>query len=152
MPSIEYDAIYKRALSRIDDLELANYAEEDFYAYMLEWLHSAISSPYLMQKFSAFTYDDEKMTIEFTLSNSVNDTYDVEFVTSILAKGLLISYLPSKLETTANLAVMIGGKEEKKLLGNYNQNMARLAELERDYQRDLTGHGYYFGEYSNTSG
>lgn len=152
MPSIEYDTIYKRALSRIDDLELANYTEDDFYSYLQEWLHNAMASPFLRKKFSSFTYDDDAQTIDFTLSNRVDDAYDLEFVTSILAKGLIISYLPSKLETTANLAVMIGGKEEKKLLGNYNQNMERLADLERDYQRELSRHGYYFGEFGGTSG
>lgn len=151
MPSIEYDTIYKRALSRIDDLELANYTEDDFYSYLLEWLHNALASPFLRKKFSSFTYDDDVQEIEFTLNNSVDDAYDTEFVTSILAKGLILSYLPSKLETTSNLAVMIGGKEEKKLLGNYSKNMERLADLERDYQRELSRHGYYFGDIGASS-
>ena len=30
MPSIEYDDVYKRALAKINDLDLANYTEEDF--------------------------------------------------------------------------------------------------------------------------
>ena len=46
MPSIEYDDVYKRALTKINDLDLANYTEEDFKEYMKEWLHSAISKPY----------------------------------------------------------------------------------------------------------
>lgn len=150
MPSVQYETIYKRALTRIDDIGLAGYAKDDFYDYLREWLHSAASSTLFRKKFSSFSLDDEIMMVTFTLNNSVDDDYDVDFVTSILAKGVIINYLPSKLETTANLAVMIGGKEEKKLLGNYSQNMERLADLERDLHRELSRHGYYFGDYGES--
>lgn len=152
MPSIKYEAIYKRALTRINDLELSTYTQDDFYDYLKEWLYSALSSTLLRKKFKSFSLDDIGEIITFELANSVDNTYDIQFVTSILAKGLIINYFPSKLENTANLAVMIGGKEEKKLLGNYNQNMERLAKLEREFERELSRHTYYFSEYGGTNG
>lgn len=152
MPSINYEAIYKRALTRINDLELATYTQDDFYEYLKEWLHTTSSAPLLRKKFSKYSLDDELMTLTFELNNSVDEDYDKNFVTSILAKGVIINYFPSKLENTANLAVMIGGKEEKKLLGNYNQNMERLKVLERDFERELSRHTYYFSEYGGTNG
>lgn len=150
MPSVKYEAIYKRALTRIDDIGLATYTKDDFYDYLKEWLHSAASTTLFRKKFSSFSLDDEIMVVTFTLNNSVDEDYDIDFVTSIMAKGVIINYFPSKLETTANLAVMLGGKEEKKLLGNYNQNIERLAKLERDLQRELARHGYYFGDYGES--
>lgn len=152
MPSIKYEAIYKRALTRINDLELATYTQDDFYEYLKEWLHTTSSAPLLRKKFSKYSLDDELMTLTFELNNSVDEEYDKNFVTSILAKGVIINYFPSKLEHSANLAVMIGGKEEKKLLGNYNQNMERLKTLERDFERELSRHTYYFSEYGGTNG
>lgn len=152
MPSIKYEAIYKRALTRINDLELATYTQDDFYEYLKEWLHTTSSAPLLRKKFSKYSLDDELMTLTFELNNSVDEEYDKNFVTSILAKGVIINYFPSKLEHSANLAVMIGGKEEKKLLGNYNQNMERLKSLERDFERELSRHTYYFSEYGGTNG
>ena len=152
MPSIKYEAIYKRALTRINDLELATYTQDDFYEYFKEWLHTTSSAPLLRKKFSKYSLDDELMTLTFELNNSVDEEYDKNFVTSILAKGVIINYFPSKLEHSANLAVMIGGKEEKKLLGNYNQNMERLKTLERDFERELSRHTYYFSEYGGTNG
>ena len=152
MPSINYEAIYKRALTRINDLELATYTQDDFYEYLKEWLHTTSSAPLLRKKFSKYSLDDELMTLTFELNNSVDEEYDKNFVTSILAKGVIINYFPSKLEHSANLAVMIGGKEEKKLLGNYNQNMERLKTLERDFERELSRHTYYFSEYGGTNG
>ena len=152
MPSIKYEAIYKRALTRINDLELATYTQDDFYEYLKEWLRTTSSAPLLRKKFSKYSLDDELMTLTFELNNSVDEEYDKNFVTSILAKGGIINYFPSKLEHSANLAVMIGGKEEKKLLGNYNQNMERLKTLERDFERELSRHTYYFSEYGGTNG
>lgn len=152
MPSIDYESIYKRALTRINDLELASYTQDDFYDFLKEWLHTASSSTVFRKKFTKYSLDDEIMTLTFELSNSVDEEYDKEFVISVLAKGVIINYFPSKLEHSANLAVMIGGKEEKKLLGNYNQNMERLKRLERDFERELSRHTYYFGEYGGTNG
>ena len=152
MPSIKYEAIYKRALTRINDLGLSTYTHDDFDEYVKEWWHTTSSAPLRRKKFSKYSLDDELMTLTFELNNSVDEEYDKNFVTSILAKGVIINYFPSKLEHSANLAVMIGGKEEKKLLGNYNQNMERLKTLERDFERELSRHTYYFSEYGGTNG
>ena len=152
MPSIKYEAIYKRALTRINDLELATYTQDDFYEYLKEWLHTTSSAPLLRKKFSKYSLDDELMTLTFELNNSVDEDYDKNFVTSILAKGVIVNYFPSKLENSANLAVMIGGKEEKNLLGNYKQNIERLDALNREFERELSRHTYYFSEYGGTNG
>ncbi|MBQ4523331.1 MAG: hypothetical protein IJA10_10330 [Lachnospiraceae bacterium] len=152
MPSIEYEAIYKRALTRINDLELANYTQDDFYDFLKEWLHSASSSTLLRKKFSKYLLDDELKFLYFELKNTVDENYDKDFVTSILAKGVIINYFPSKLESTVNLATFIGGKEEKISRNNYNQNMERLQKLEREFERELSRHTYYFGEYGGANG
>lgn len=152
MPSLKYEDIYKRALTMINDLELATYTEEDFYSIFCEWLHTTASFPLLRKKFSVYSFDDEIMSINFTLTNSVDDFYDSEFVKTILAKGIIISYFPSKLENTKNLATMIGGKEEKKLIDNYSKNMERLTQLKREWELELSRHTYYFGEYGGSNG
>lgn len=152
MPSLKYEDIYKRALTMINDLELATYTEEDFYSILCEWLHTTASFPLFRKKFSVYSFDDEIMSINFTLTNSVDDFYDSEFVKTILAKGIIISYFPSKLENTKNLATMIGGKEEKKLIDNYSKNMERLTQLKREWELELSRHTYYFGEYGGSNG
>lgn len=152
MPSLNYEDIYKRALTMINDLELATYTEEDFYSVLCEWLHITASFPLLRKKFSTYSFDDEIMNINFTLTNSVDDFYDSEFVKTILAKGIIINYFPSKLENTKNLATVIGGKEEKKLIDNYSKNMERLTQLKREWELELSRHTYYFGEYGGSNG
>ena len=152
MPSIKYEDIYKRALTMIDDLDLASYTQNDFYEILKEWLHNTSSLPLLRSKFNSYSLDDELMTLTFILNNSVDDSFDTNFVKGILARGIIISYFPSKLENTKNLATMIGGKEEKKLIDNYSKNMERFAQLEREWERDLSRHTYYFGVNGGTSG
>ncbi len=152
MPSLNYEDIYKRALTMINDLELATYTEEDFYDTLREWLHTTSSTPLLRKKFNSYSFDDVLEKVTFILSNSVDDFYDSEFVKTILAKGIIISYFPSKLENTKNLATMIGGKEEKKLIDNYSKNMERLTQLKREWELELSRHTYYFGEYGGSNG
>lgn len=152
MPSLSYESIYKKALTMINDLELATYTEDDFYNILREWLQTTSSLPLLRKKFSSYSLDDEIMTLTFTLNNSVDDEFDKNFVKTILAKGIIINYFPSKLENTKNLATMIGGKEEKKIIDNYSKNIERLTQLEREWERDLSRHSYYFSEYGGTNG
>lgn len=152
MPSITYDDVYKRALSRIKDLELANYTESDFYDCLSEWLHGTIASPLLRKKFQSFSLDDEIMEIDFELTNSVDDDFDKNFVIDILAKGIVINYFPSKLEDAKNFMSWIGGKEEKIMANNYSKNMERLKQLKKEYDLELSRHSWYFSEYGETNG
>lgn len=152
MPSIKYEQIYEKALSMISDLELATYTEQDFYEILCKWLHTTSSTPLLRMKFSSYVLDDVMEQLDCTLKNSVDDYFDEDFVITILAKGIIINYFPSKLERTENMARMIGGKEEKKLIDNYSKNMERLATLKREWELELSRHTYYFGEYGGTNG
>ena len=149
MGSIEFDTIYSRALSRINDLKLAGYTESDFYEVMLEWLKSCSSSPRFRKLFSSFVIDEDAEEVTFSMNCEVDDVYDTEFVTTLLAKGIILNYLPSRLEDTVHLATMIGGTEEKKLLDNYKNNMERLNRLNREFNRDIARHTYYFGNYGD---
>ena len=147
MASIEFDTIYNRALSRINDLKLTSYTEEDFYEVMLEWLKSCSASPRFRKLFKTFSVDEDSEEVIFELNNSVDELYDSDFVTTLLAKGIIINYLPSRLEDTVHLATMIGGTEEKKLLDNYKNNMERLNRLSREFNREIARHSYYFSLY-----
>lgn len=121
--------------------------EDDFYDFLKEWLHSAVSLPQFRRQFKLFELDDEVMAITFDLNNSVDTTYDTDFVKTILSEGVVINYFPSKIDTGVNMSTMIGGKEEKKLLDNYGKMQERLNTLEVKLGRELAQHGYYFGKY-----
>ena len=153
MPSVSYEDIYKKSLSMIDDLKLATYTKDDFYEALKQWLSTASSYTLLRKKFTSYVLDDEIMQLSFELVNSVDEYYDVEYVKAIMAKGVIISYFPTKLEQDKNFVMIVGGKEEKNLANNnYSRNMERLADLKREWELELTRHSYYFGEYGGTNG
>ena len=58
MPSLEYESIYKRALTMINDLDLATYTQNDFYDVLREWLRTAASLPLFRKKFESFSLND----------------------------------------------------------------------------------------------
>ena len=149
MPQIDYENIYKRALSRIHDLDLANLPKEDFYDYMKEWLTSAFANPRLRKCFSSFVIYNDLNILEFELNYSVDEIYDINFVTNILAEGLIINYFPSKIEDSVHLAVMVGSEKEKKLIDNYAKKLERLKTLKTELNRELAQHGYYFKSYGD---
>ena len=68
MPSLNYETIYKKALSMINDIDLANYTKDDFYDTLCEWLHTASSLPLLRKKFTTYILKDEIMELNFTLT------------------------------------------------------------------------------------
>lgn len=144
---INFEDIYKRALVRIDDLDLADLKRDDFYEYLKEWLHSSISNPFVRQKFNTFSIDDDMMRIRCDLNDSVDDTYDYNFVVDVLAKGIIINYFPSRIDTSIDMATAIGGKEEKVLNNKYKEKQERLNKLQNEFYKQLTQHGYYFTTY-----
>ena len=153
MPSVNYEDIYKKSLSMIDDLKLATYTKDDFYESLKQWLHTASSYTLLRKKFTNYVLNDEIMQLSFELVNSVDEYYDIEYVKAIMAKGVIISYFPTKLEQDKNFIMIVGGKEEKNLANNnYSKNKERLDDLKREWELELTRHSYYFGEYGGTNG
>lgn len=146
MPSIEYDTIYKRALVRIEDIDLSNYTQSDFSECMIEWLHSSAASPIFRKMFASFSLDDDLEELKFELNNPIDDEYDTNYVTNLLSKGIVINYMPRKIETSKELEVMVYGKEEK-VRSNYKTKMQRLHDLQIEYNRELTQHSYYFGNH-----
>ena len=48
MPSLKYESIYKKALTMVNDLELATYTKDDFYDILREWLNTTSSLPLLL--------------------------------------------------------------------------------------------------------
>lgn len=146
MPSLTHQDVYDKALMRIDDIKLANMLEEDFYSSLNVWIHTFISRPKFRKIFKSFNIDDDVEVIDFVLKNPIDDDFDSEFVASILAKGLILSYFPMKLEQSSYLNAMVYGGDEK-WKDNYKNAQVRLLTLEKEVDIELSQHTYYFGRY-----
>ena len=146
-----YEEIYSQFYVKQTDPTFYNkYSKDEAYDVMKNWLHSIVAIPYVRKCFSSITLDDELLELTFELVNPVDDFSDNYFVKDILAQGLVICWMQQEIDKIVNLSVVIGGKDEKKILDNYKNNMARLQELKVQFRKIIRDYGYinnnYIGE------
>lgn len=145
-----YDEIYSQFFSKNIDPTFFKYSKDEAYEVMRNWLHSIVAIPYVRKCFSSIVLDDELLELTFKLVNSIDDYSDDYFVKDIFAQGLVICWMQQQVDRITNLATVIGGKDEKKVLDNYKSNMARLEELKLQLRKTIRDYGYinnnYIGE------
>lgn len=146
-----YEEIYSQFYSKIDDPNFfKKYSKDEAYDLMRTWLHSIVALPYVKKCFSSISLDDEILSITFELENSIDKDSDNYFVKDILAQGMVICWMQQKIDKAVSLATVIGGKEEKTILNNYKNNIARLNDLKVQFRKIIRDYGYikntYIGE------
>lgn len=143
---MKYEEIYSRSyMKRYDPSFFDN--KEFAYETMKEWLHEIVAFPWVRKIFSSITLDDVLEELTFELVNSVNEQSDNDFVIKLFTDGFVICWMRPRVETAINLATVIGGKDEKKLLSNYQANIDRLNSLELKLKKYIRDYGYINGSY-----
>ena len=147
-----YNEIYSRFLNKIRDYDLAGLPEPNATAEMLDWLRSALSQPYIFRIFDnkTFSADDEIAEIEYTLTDSINDYQDKNFVEELLAYQMVCEWLHPLVKTTSLLHQMITNSKEEKFFSQ-QQHLSQLRELEADAENKvrsmLRDRGYIYNSY-----
>lgn len=143
---MEYNEIYSRSYMKKYDPEF--YKDEEFAReVMKEWLHEVASIPFVRQAFKTLEFDDEMEILTYELENSVNKESDDDFVIKVFSDGFVICWMKPKVESAVNLAFIVSGKDEKKLLDHYQPNIDRLEKLEIKLKKYIRDYGYHFGSY-----
>lgn len=143
---MKYEEIYSRSyMKRYDPSFFDN--KEFAYETMKEWLHEIVAFPWVRKIFSSITLDDVLEELTFELVNSVDEQSDNDFVIKLFTDGFVICWMRPRVETAINLATVIGGKDEKKLLSNYQANIDRLNSLELKLKKYIRDYGYINGSY-----
>lgn len=119
-----YNDIYSRFLIKIRDYEFAGLPEPNATEQMLEWLRSALSQPYIIRIFESISADDEIAEIEYTLTSSINEYTDKNFVEELLGYQMVCEWLQPKLKTTTLLNQMVTNSKEQKLRELYFSQFA----------------------------
>lgn len=143
----DYEDIYDRFYRLVDDPSFFKLDEDYVYDLMRGWLHDAVANPIIRKIFSEISLDDEIMELSFTLSNSVDEFSDKEFVGSVFAQYMVIKWLTPKVESTINTDFILGGKEEKKIQSNYKTTIDRLDSLELKLRKFIRDYGYENNSY-----
>ena len=94
--------------------------------------------------------DGLAISLTYELINSVDEYSDRDFVIKLFAQGMVIYWMRPQVESAINMATIIGGKEEKRLLSNYKTVIERLDKLEVDFKKLLRDHEYWNGDIVTT--
>lgn len=145
-----YNDIYSRFLIKIRDYEFAGLPEPNATEQMLEWLRSALSQPYIIRIFDSFSADDEIAELEYTLTSSVNEYTDRNFVEELLGCQMVCEWLQPKLKTTTLLHQMITNSKESKFFSQA-QMIAEMKNVLEDAENKvrsmLRDKGYVWNSY-----
>ena len=143
---MKYEEIYSRSYMKKYDPSF--YDDKQFaYDTMREWLHEIVAFPYVRKIFASIVLNDVLEELTFELVNSVDEESDNDFVIKLFTDGFVICWMRPKVDTAINLATVIGGKDEKKILSNYQANINRLNSLEIKLKKYIRDYGYVNGTY-----
>ena len=142
-----YEEIYSQFYLKETDPSLFKLSKDDAYAKMCSWMHSVAAIPRVRRCFSKLTFNDELNELTFELFNSIDEDSDKEFVKELFAQGMVICWMRPQIERNTNLAILVGGKEEKAMLNNYKANIARLETLESNFKKFMRDRGYINNDY-----
>lgn len=143
-----YEEIFSQFYSKkTDPTFFQKYSKDEAYSLMREWLHDIIGYPYVRKCFSSITLDDEILELDFTLKEQQDEYSDNYFVKNIIVQGFKICWLEQQVDSFINVATMIGGKEEKKLINNYKPNMERLEQMKIELKKTIRDRGYIINDY-----
>ena len=148
---LSYSTLFSRVLNKINDQKELSLDENDLLEIYTERLHSVVGKPRVRRLFSSLSLDDEIQEMTFTLNNSVDEESDKDFVLEILSLGMAIEWLQPQVDSVVHTSVMIGGKEEKKLLDNHKNMIDRLDSMKKEQNKMIRDYGYMYNSYIKES-
>lgn len=146
---LSYDELFSRVLNKVNDPKELSLNENDLFAIYTERLHSVIGKPRVRKLFSSITFDDELQEMQFELNSPVDEYSDKDFVLEILTLGMVIEWLQPQVDSIIHTSVMIGGKEEKKLLDNHKNMIDRLDSMKKEQYKLMRDYEYLNRSYIN---
>lgn len=148
---LSYSTLFSRVLNKINDPKELSLDENDLLEIYTERLHSVVGKPRVRRLFSSLSLDDEIQEMTFTLNNSVDEESDKDFVLEILSLGMAIEWLQPQVDSVIHTSVMIGGKEEKKVLDNHKNMIDRLDSMKKEQNKMIRDFGYMYNSYIKES-
>ena len=148
---MEYETIFNRFLSRIKDVSLLSLEERYRNEILQDYLTGALGIPYVRKIFSEIEANNDYEELTYKLADEFRSDADSNdrLVLEVLVQAMTVEWLRPQIDNALNLAMVIGGKEEKVLQNNLKTNMQRLHDAEIRLQKYIRDHGYYQGSYES---
>lgn len=152
MTSLNYAEIYSRFFTKVEaydlfdpNMENSSMARE----LMCSWLHSAINYPYIRRLFSSCTMDDDGGALEFEMTYVIDEAYDTEFVTEVLANGMVLGWVSPKVDSITAITQAFTESDTK--FYSQAQHLSELRavreEAETRIRRLIRDRGYLNNQY-----
>ena len=149
MAVLNYNDIISYFLPKVEDCDFIKFSIDDFNLFFTQWLHAAVSKPYVRRLFSSISLDDEIMTMNYEMVYSIDEETDKEFVCEILALGVGVQWLSPQINSTINTRQVYASKEEK--FYSQSQHLTELRSLKKDWLKEQRGmirdRGYSWNSY-----
>lgn len=149
MTSLSYDEIFDDFLGRVADFDFSTMDESTANYLMAEYLQKVVSRPYIRRLFKSINADKEIHLIEFEMIDVVDEDSDLEFVKTILSKGMVVEWLEPQVRTKVNIAQFFGGKEQKYYSQSNHISELRglLEDTEKELKSEIRDRGYIYNPY-----
>lgn len=144
---LPYNTLFSRVFNKINDPKELSLDENDLLEVYTERLHSVVGKPRIRRLFSSLSLDDDLQQFDFKLNNSVDEDSDKDFVLELFTLGMTIEWLQPQVDSVLHTSVMIGGKEEKKLLDNHKNMIERLNSMKTELNKMIRDFGYMYNSY-----
>lgn len=145
-----YENIYSRFLLKVKDYDFYNLTEADANESMRSWLTASLSKPYIYRIFASFSADDEIAELTYTLSSSVNEYADKNFVEELLSYQMIAEWLTPLVNTTTLLKQMVTNSKESKWYSQ-KEHLSEMRKLLEDSKNEVRGmlrdKGYIYNSY-----
>lgn len=152
MASITYDEIFSNFFLQAEAYDILVMDDQTVDQVQCGWLHLSVNS-YVRRLFSELTFDDENREITFTMSYPIDDATDLEFVSTIQGKGMLIQWLTPKVNSFNLTSQVFGSKEEKYFsqAAHLEQLRELLKRLQYEQRAEIRDRGYANNAYLDGS-
>ena len=147
--SLNYNKIYSRLFSKIEAYDFIEIPEDDLNELLCDWIHSASANPYVRRLFKSFSLYDEIQEISYEMKYSIDEFSDEEFITEVLALGVVVAWLEPKINSINTVLQMFSSKET-----TFYSQSAHLSELrglvndsKKQQRRMIADRGYAWNSY-----
>ena len=135
MASLEYAEIYSRFYIKIKDYEIVALDEQLAKEMLNGYLRSTLSKPMVRRLFSSVSADDDVEEIDFELRESLDTDSDTDFITEVLAVGMVSAWASPRYHSTLLTSQLLSNSEQK--FFSQSQHLAEMKAMFEKSQTDL---------------
>lgn len=136
-----FDKLFTKVLFKTDDPKELSLSDKDLLVIYCDRLHTVVGNPRVRKLFKSINIDEDMQQVVFQLKEPLGDGMDIDFVINILSTGMVIEWLQPKVDSIKHTSVMIGGKDERKIVDNYKPMIERLNNLKYELSKLIRDHG-----------